>query len=447
MLFLGYAVFSAALWAMVTYSVRSAVDDSLSQRLERLVQVVATEADGPAEVEEDLTELVLAGPEGHLAQIRDSENRQVFPQTAAQAPAIRWEDNDQERVFRTVHTDDALYRVLVQEVVILGQTYRVLLASSLESLLVVRDRLAASFLVATPIALVLCAVGGLYTARRALRPVDRLSETASEITVGNLSKRIPVPETGDALERLSRTFNEMLERLEASVARIEQFSADASHELRTPLSVIRTTAELALRHGRSEDGYRADLRDIHAESQRLSELIEVLLTLSRAGLESRSVPMSDVNLSALASEVCRQFRPEAESKGLNLRLDTPEGSAVVVGSEPTLRRLLASLLENALAHTQAGNITVSVVHEKEGLELTVKDTGEGIPPEALGKIFDRFYRVDSVRSPSSGRLGLGLSIAKRIAELHDAELSAESEMGKGSCFKVRFRRHQEGGAP
>ena len=119
----------------------------------------------------------------------------------------------------------------------------------------------------------------------------------------------------------------------------------------------------------------------------------------------------------------------------------------MVGSEPTLRRLLASLLENALAHTQAGNITVSVVQEKEELELTVKDTGEGIPPEALGKISDRFYRVDSVRSPSSGRLGLGLSIAKRIAELHDAELSAESEMGKGSCFKVRFRRHQEGGFP
>jgi len=101
--------------------------------------------------QEDLTELVLAGPEGHLAQIRDSENRRVFPQTAAQAPAIPWEDNDQERVFRTVPTDDALYRILVQEVVIMGQTYRVLLASSLESLLVVRDRLAASFLVATPI--------------------------------------------------------------------------------------------------------------------------------------------------------------------------------------------------------------------------------------------------------------------------------------------------------
>jgi signal transduction histidine kinase len=278
----------------------------------------------------------------------------------------------------------------------------------------------------------------LYIARRALTPLDRIAETAAGITVGNLSSRIEVPPTRDSLERLARTINQMLERLESSVNRIEQFSADASHELRTPLTLIRTTSELALRHGRTGDEYRADLEDIHAQAVRLSELVEVLLALSREGAERGPVGMSEIDLFELASDVCRQFQKEAESRGLRLEIQGPEHPVLVMGNEPSLRRLVASLLENAFAHTRTGGITVSV-RDDGTVELSVADTGEGIPEEALGRVFDRFYRVDSSRSRTTGGHGLGLSIALRIATLHGAELTAESRRGEGSRFTVRFQ--------
>ena len=434
MLFLGYALFGFGLWLAVRYAVSSAVDDLLIDRLGKLVDVVASDADGPEEVEEELVEYVAALPESHLARVHDSEGKRVFPRD--EAP---WEAGEIVSGFETVQWEEVPYRVLTQDITVLGRSFEVRLASSLQSLAMVRERLTLSLLVVAPLAFVLCSGGGFYIARRALKPLDRIAETAAGITVGSLSSRIDVPRTRDALERLALTFNDMLERLETSVNRIEQFSADASHELRTPLTVIRTTSELALRHGRTEEEYRADLKDIHSQAVRLSELIEVLLALSREGVEGPPVAMSEIDLFEIASDVCRQFQKEAESRGLRLDIEGPEHPVVVMGNDPSLRRLIASLLENAFAHTRRGGVTVSVRHDG-GAELSVTDTGEGIPEEALGRVFDRFYRVDSSRSRATGGHGLGLSIALRIATLHDAELTAESRPGEGSRFTVRFRR-------
>jgi signal transduction histidine kinase len=432
MLFLGYAIFGAALWLSVRVAVSSAVDDLLVDRVERLVGVVESDADGPEEVEEELVEYVMALPESRLAQVRDSTGSRLFPDEAS------WEAGEVAPGFHTVHREGVPYRVLTRDITVLGRSFEVRLASSLQSLVLVRKRLAASLLATAPLALVLCSGGGFFIAHRALSPLDRMAETAAGITLGNLSSRITVPATRDALERLARTINEMLERLETSVRRIEQFSTDASHELRTPLTVIRTTAELAVRHGRTEAEYRADLGDIHAQAVRLSELVAVLLSLSREGVEG-PLAMSEIDLLELAADLRRQFRREAESKGLRLVLEGPEHPVWVLGNDPSLRRMIASLLENALAHTREGGITVTV-RDEDAPEIVVADTGEGIPAEALGKIFERFYRVDSSRSRATGGQGLGLSIALRIATLHDAELTAESRLGEGSRFTVRFRR-------
>ncbi len=433
MLFLGYVIFGFGLWLAVRYSLSSAVDGLLVDRLDRLVGVVSSEADGPEEVEEDLLELVAALPESDLARVRNSEGDRVFP---IEEPA--WDASDVSG-FQTVESDGVPYRVLTKDVSILGQSFQVRLASSLQSLSMVRERLSASLLAAAPLALVLCSGGGLYIARRALSPIDRIAETAAGITVGNLSRRIDVPSTHDSLARLALTFNEMLERLDRSVRRIEQFSADASHELRTPLSVIRTTSELALRHGRTEEEYRADLREVHLQAVRLSELIEVLLSLSREGVETGSVEMSDVDLAGLTSEVGREFQKEAESRNLTLQVSVPDRPVTIIGNSPSLRRLVALLVENALAHTDSGGITLSVQGGAEP-ELNVADTGEGIPEEALGKLFDRFYRVDSSRSRTTGGRGLGLAIAQKIAALHRAEVVVASRLGEGSLFTVRFPR-------
>ena len=439
LLLTGYVVFSVVLWFGARYAVVAAVDDLLDQRLDHLVAYVTTEADGPElrYIEEELVEYVLAVPEGHLTQIRSPDGNQVFPRGAA-PPPIQWVDPVGGRDLQTLSFDEAPYRRLVEQVSLVGNLYTVLLASSLETLLVIRGGLIGLFLLATPLALVSSAAFGYSLARRALRPVDQIAATASTIGVTSLSKRLEVPKTGDTLERLSRTLNEMFERLEVSVRRIDQFSADASQELRTPLSVIRTTAELALKHGRTTDEYTQDLTEIKAESERMTELIEVLLALSRDGAETATVNQHDLDLVQLVRAVHGQFVSNAASQRLALELDVPEYVVKVRGSEPALRRLVSSLLENAIAHTSVGSVTLGV-EEVEGIRLFVRDTGEGIPEAELERIFDRLYRVDWSRGREGDfRLGLGLSIARRVAEAHDARLSATSRLGTGSEFSLRF---------
>ena len=435
MLFLGYLLFGLVLWFVVRFAVGASVDNLLRDRIERLAAVVPIGIDSPEEIEEDLVEYIMALPESRLAQVRETDGDPLYPPPGT--PTIAWEERPGEAFFWTVESDGVPYRAVTQEISILGRSFKILLASSLQSLLMVRDRITISLLATAPIALLLCSGGGFYIARRALRPLERMAETASGITVGSLSRHIEVPQTGDSLERLARAFNEMLERLELSVRRIEQFSTDASHELRTPLAVIRTTAELALRHGRDEDEYRSDLKDIQAEAERLSALVEVLLALAREDEAGGSVPMSEVDLSQLASDACRPFQREVESKGLALRLEVPGSPVMVTGNDPSLRRLLACLVENAIAHTATGGITVSV-SDDERPELSVSDTGEGIPEDALGRVFDRFYRVDASRNRATGGHGLGLSIAQRIAHYHHAEIDVQSQLGKGSRFTLRF---------
>ena len=339
---------------------------------------------------------------------------------------------------QTLPIREAPYRRLVQRVSLLGNSYTVLLASSLETLLVIRGRLIMFFLFMTPLAFVISAGGGYFMAHRALRPVDQIAATASTIGVNSLSRRLEVPKTVDTLERLSRTLNSMFERLEVSVRRIDQFSADVSHELRTPLAVIRTTAELAIKHGRTVDEYAQDLTEIKAESERLTELIEVLLALSRDGVETAAVHQLDFDLVQLARAVHGQFAADAAAQRLSLELDVPKHDVKVRGSELALRRLVSLLLENAMAHATSGSITLGV-QDAPGLRLFVRDTGEGIPEAALERIFDRLYRVDTSRGGDDGpRFGLGLSIVRRIAEAHDAELSATSRVGEGSEFSVEF---------
>ena len=439
MLFAGLTVLGVTLWMLLQRSVHAETDGRLRERVTGIVDYVSVEADSsdPEDIAEELLEYLIGLPEGYLTQVRDAEGRQVFPPVAATDPPIDWESVGAGPAVDTIHTPSGPYRVGNLGVSILGREYAVSVASSLQSLADTRARLVTSLLVAIPFAVLLCAVAGLHIARRALAPVEDVTRAASEITVESLERRIAVPDTGDALERLARTFNDMLERLEVSVSRIEQFSTDASHELRSPISVIRTTAELALRHGRSQKEYRSDLKEIEEEARRLGELIDVLLTLARTGTTD-AVPMNDIDLVALVADVSRSFERETSAKGLELTRETPDVPALVRGHDSALRRLVMVLFENALAHTHEGGIAVSVTREKQALTLRVRDTGEGIPPEALGRVFDRFFRVDSARSRDNGRLGVGLSIAKRIAELHHAEIHVMSRLGEGTEFAVRF---------
>ena len=232
----------------------------------------------------------------------------------------------------------------------------------------------------------------------------------------------------------------MLARLETAVKRLSQFTADASHELRTPIALIRTTAELTLRRERTPQTYREALRQIVAESERTARLIEDLLLLARADAGLPALPLERLELTPLVRDVCEQGQILAQARQLEISTEVPDEPVYVEANDPALRRLLLLLVDNAVKYTPAGGrITVSLDHDLHGATLAVRDTGIGIPDSALPHVFERFYRADESRNRDAGGAGLGLSIAKWIAERHNASLEAESVVGQGSTFRVRFR--------
>ena len=305
-------------------------------------------------------------------------------------------------------------------------------ATSLASIDLELAELLTVLLISGPLALV-CALGGGYMlARKALAPVDRMVHTADQITATQLDRRIDVTNTDDELGRLARTLNGMIARLERSFDEVRRFTADAAHELRTPLAVLRNEAEVALRKPREPEQYRRVLEDQLEELERLSRLAERLLFLCRedAGL----VPMSRelVRLDEVVEDIADHMRVVAEEKGVTLETDGI-GPSHINGDEDQLRRLLFNLLDNAIKFTPAkGTVTVESACVDARVRIVVTDSGIGIPPEHLPQVFKRFYRVDPARGREVGGAGLGLAIARSIAEAHGGSIEIESTVGKGT---------------
>jgi len=275
---------------------------------------------------------------------------------------------------------------------------------------------------------------------RALKPVDTIAATVREIGAGNLSRRLHLRGTGDELDRLSETVNEMLERLESAFRRITRFTADASHELRTPVAIIRTTAEVTSARPRSSAEHEAAWQQIVAQTERTSQLIEDLLILARADSGHDRCAFEPVDLAEILRDVSAEMRILADDAGL--RLTTSILSLCPIKGEPdALRRILINLLDNAIKYTPPGG-SVDVTLQEEDLHgsraavVQVRDTGIGIAEEDLPHVFDRFYRTAPDRSRRTGGGGLGLSIAQSLAALHKGEITVASIPGAGSVFRL-----------
>ncbi len=281
----------------------------------------------------------------------------------------------------------------------------------------------------------LAAIGGLFLASRALQPVDRMTQLAQTIGQGDLDKRIKV-ESDDELGRLASTLNQMLERLEAALARERRFTADASHELRTPLAVVEAESTLALRQERTKDDYRESLELISQETAYMSTMIDRLLFLARADRGKEELNFEEVRLAEILDRLTSDMEVLCQEKGLQMRVG-PLQNLVVRGDRTRLRQLFQNILENAMRYTASGgSISVSVARRDNYAVTLISDTGIGIPAEHLPHIFDRFHRVDEARSRADGGQGLGLSISKHIAELHGGRIEVESREGEGSTFSV-----------
>ena len=332
------------------------------------------------------------------------------------------------------------------------------IASSLEEVEDALNTLFIILIITVPLALMVASLGGQFLAHKALKPVDDITQTARMITSQNLNQRIIPPKVKDEISRLIETFNGMISRLDQSFRQIKQFSSDASHELKTPLTILKGEVEVMLRKERTQQEYQQTLKSNLEEINRMSQIVEDLLLLSRADTGQIELNKGDINLAEILSQVVAQMDMLARSKGLDLSASNNHRDIHIFGDALRIREMLINLIENGIKYTEeGGSIHISLQkefppaeryrsdrseREKERfVKIIVSDTGIGISKEDQEKIFNRFFRVDKARSREQGGSGLGLSICKWIVEAHQGEIEVESELGKGSSFIVKLPPH------
>jgi two-component system heavy metal sensor histidine kinase CusS len=280
---------------------------------------------------------------------------------------------------------------------------------------------------------------GYQIARRGIRPVEEMATTARHISSTNLRERILPEGYPFELASLASTFNQMLDRLEESFDRISRFSADIAHDLRTPVNNIRGEAEVALAHARSADEYRDVIESLMEEAERLSALIGDLLFLARADSPLSHLRREPVDVGELLGRVVEYYEASAADGGVSLTTAVTDGPVVAELDRSLLQRALGNLVSNALANTPPGGVVVLGTHgDLSSVRINVSDTGVGIPAEALPRVLDRFFRVDSSRSQGSGGTGLGLAIVQSIALLHGGNVEISSQLGQGTRVTLRM---------
>ncbi len=439
--FLGWLLFGVAMWLNLRNTLVSERYGTLARRESRLEELLtATQRESEADRQQDFSEFAKATGNG-LCEVFREDGSRAWPSPTPAAQDFPWPRlrSATTQRFEQVFWSGQAYWVL-------GHPFRpgkeqlyVMAAAPETGNALVLARFLTGLLASIPVLLLISSAGGYFLSHGALRPVDRITASARSISITNLSERLPVVNTGDELQRLAETCNAMLERLEAAVNRIKQFTADASHDLRGPISFVRTVAEVALRNPAIDAESRQAFADIVDEAGRTAVLLENLLTLARADAGHADLALTPVDLRAVVEEACEMARPMAAERqhAFSAALDAGR-SLSILGDVASLRRLLWILLDNALKYTPSpGRIDVTLSASERDATVTVRDTGIGIPENDLPRVFDRFYRADPSRGQVEGS-GLGLSIAKWIAETHHARLSVCSEENKGTMFGVTF---------
>ena len=292
------------------------------------------------------------------------------------------------------------------------------------------------YLYSLPVLLLLTAGLGYGLARGSLRPLAEMNATARRISGTNLEERIPTTGSGDELDELAATLNDMIARIRRSVERTRRFSGNAAHELRTPLNALRSRLEVTLEQPRDAEEVRKALAETAAEVEGLSDVVHAMMRLAQSEAGLAPEQRTAVDVSSLLREVVDFFAPLAEEADVELVTDLGD-PAWVPGDPPWLHELFANLLDNGIKYTHAGGcVEVTIERTHEAVIVRVRDDGIGIRAEDLSRIFEPFYRVGD-RSMAPG-VGLGLPISREIARAHGGELSVESPPGEGATFTVRL---------
>jgi two-component system, OmpR family, sensor kinase len=344
-----------------------------------------------------------------------------------------------DRTYRNIGAERGGLRAYAVRFMANGQAWSLVMLRSLHAQHEMLEEIRVAFSWLIPLGVLLASVGGYFLARRSLAPVAAMGAQAERIGAVNLHDRLAVRHPNDELGRLAQTFNDLLDRLDQSFERQRRFISDASHELRTPVSILRGEAEVALSQAsRSPEEYRESLAVLHQEAQRLARIVEDLFTLTRADAGEYRLAHTDFYLDELVADGVRAARALAQAKNITLSV-VAANEMPVRADEDLVRRMILNLLDNAIKYTPAGgNISIVSGSVPGGYEVSVTDSGPGIPAEMQSRIFERFFRVDRARSRSGadGGAGLGLSIARWIAEAHLGRIELVRSDAAGSAFKV-----------
>jgi heavy metal sensor kinase len=289
--------------------------------------------------------------------------------------------------------------------------------------------------IATMTFLIFLAAGvGWFMARRAVSGVEAVTRTAQKISGGTLEERVPVRARGDEIDQLAITFNRMLDRVQALLTEIKEMSDNIAHDLRSPIARIRGLAEVTLTNGKSLNDFEGMAASTVEECDRLLDMINTMLLISKTESDAGTISRGDVDLTDIVRQACELFAPAAEDKRVNLTYDVPDG-VHLTGDTPMIQRMLSNLLDNAIKYTPSGGMVgIEVAEDQMQVLITIKDTGIGISPSDLSRIFERFYRCDQSRSLAG--TGLGLSLARAIARAHGGDITVMSMPNQGSTFTV-----------
>ncbi|MEW5798182.1 MAG: HAMP domain-containing sensor histidine kinase [Bacteroidota bacterium] len=380
-------------------------------------------------------EHTLLTPKKQIIQIKDRNGDMLYKSGLGKEEEIQFDDvpKDITKLVTIWNAQGQPLRLAVSQ----DRSMKVYVAYPISEINDLLSNLFSIFIFLIPVALIVSVGGGWFLATRSLRPVDDITRAARAITAQNLDKRIQYTGVDDELGRLVATFNDMISRLQLSFSQIQQFSSDASHELRTPLTIMRGELELALRSKRSSsDEYRKTVSSALEETIRMTTIVDNLLTLTKADMGTSYIKMQDVWLRTIIQELYEDSEILAERKKITVSIGSLDDT-LINGDPVRLRQLFLNLIDNAIKYTpEHGTVELSLLRENGYAKIRVKDSGIGIPKEDLGKIFDRFYRVDKARSRELGGSGLGLSISKWITEIHGGSITVESEVNRGSTFTV-----------
>lgn len=437
-------LFGVAMWFALRQELYTVADGALAAQIDDLTNFLKSQKKRNmtvSKLREEASEAYDLEHSGDFLQIYDEDGNWIFRapsleknQFAAVAPSV-----GKGRSYQNVGLGNDPFRFVTQRIEVNGRSYTVQTGVPTGQIVATLSLFRRYLLMLAPLVLLAAATGGSWLSRRALSPVDAIIGTARNIGGNNLGERLEQLTTGDELQRLSDTLNEMLARIESAFLRVTQFTADASHELRTPISLIRTEAEIALRKSRGDAEYREALRHILLEAERTSSLVEELLSLARADSGRESLHLTVIDLRAVITETANEWRPMVEARKLRFTQEVATCELPVLADRSSVQRLLAILLDNAVKYTPPpGVVELGLQTRNKKAVITVRDSGIGIAEREQTKIFERFYRADKARSRELGGAGIGLAIAEWIVQQHRGSIAVQSSMGNGSTFLIEF---------